>query len=501
MGESNEEMEKNPPKHHAKGSRWPQYLAAVIANMPGFCNGMILGWPSVAIPILQSADSPLGELMTNDEVSFVASLVCLVALFCIPVTNVLSAKFGNKMIGYTVGASFIAHWIIIISTSSKVWIYIARGIGGLASACVFALCPQYTSEIAEDEIRGMLGVFFITLFNLGFLFIHVFAAFMSYSPIAITCLIPPVVFLSLFFRMPETPVNLLLRGKSLEATKSLQWLRGKGADITEELGRLKATVKPAGENMTMSFKEMFSDPGTRRGVLIVMVLCINSQFTGIFVFLSYLGSIFLEAGSDLSHITASIIVATLQLFGTIASSYLVENKGRKFLLILSNLSMTVCLAALGVYFYLKDIGSDVSGISWLPVTSLSVYVVVLSIGVSPLTFVVLTEICLPAVTKFATTMGYCIIWLLTFLLSTFFKTLSDSIGIYVCYWFFAISCTLGALFTHFVMPETKGRAIQEIHFELSGRKKSPFGNANSFVYAPASVNDDTELKETTIGDK
>ncbi|XP_067009869.2 facilitated trehalose transporter Tret1 [Anabrus simplex] len=337
----------------------------------------------------------------------------------------------------------------------------------MAASWNFVLCPQYVSEIAEDAHRGTLGVFFMMFFNIGYLLIYGIAALFSYRSIAILCLIPSLLFLFLFAWMPETPSNLFIRGKDLEAGISLQWLRGKNANIAEELNKLKTNITITNESSTMSFREMFNDYGTRRGLIIVIMLCLNKQFDGIYIILSYLGIIMLETGNNLSHITASAIVGTLQVGGTILSSYLVDRKGRRFLLIVSNVTVSVCLAVLGAFFYLKHLEIDVSNIGWLPVISLSVYMVGIAIGVSPLPFLVITEVCLPAASKSAFTLGYCILWILSFVMANFFITLSDIIGVYSCFWFLSSACIVFALFTFLVIPETKGRPIQDIYRELS----------------------------------
>ncbi|XP_067010114.2 facilitated trehalose transporter Tret1 isoform X2 [Anabrus simplex] len=466
-------------------------------NIPGFCNGALIGWPSVAIPILQGDDSPLGHPMTNEGVALVATLICLTALISIFFANAFIARFGSKIIGYVTGITLSLHWIIVIATRSTAWLYVARSIAGFACACGMAMCPQYVKEISQDEIRGTLGVFFIIMFNTGYLYVNGVAAFLSYNGIAIASLIPCVLFILCFLRMPETPVYLLMKGKTLEASKSLQSMRGKNADISEEMALLKDSLSTSSDNASMTLKEMLTDRGTRRGLFIVVILSINSQLSGIYIFLTYLGSIFLESGSHLSHITASVIVAVLQLLGTIASSYLVENKGRRFLIFLSNGSMASCLVALGIYFYLKQLEVDVSSFSWLPVTSLSVYMVGMAVGLGPLPFVILTEMCLPAATKVASTLGCVGILLPTAILSMSFKSLSILLGLHVCYFSFAVICTLGIVFTYFFVPETKGRPVKEIHLELSGKKNSSGDKRYSIIYSPASINDNSQLNETT----
>lgn len=70
--------------------------------------------------------------------------------------------------------------------------------------------------------------------------------------------------------------------------------------------------------------------------------------------------------------------------GTFMSSQVVDKLGRKILLLISIIPMTICLALLGVYFYMKDIDeASVGSLGWLPLTSLCVYILTFALGFGP----------------------------------------------------------------------------------------------------------------------
>lgn len=99
------------------------------------------------------------------------------------------------------------------------------------------------------------------------------------------------------------------------------------------------------------------------------------QFSGINAVIFFSVQIFKAAGSNLDPNVCAIIVGVVQVLMTFASAALVERAGRKVLLLLSSTVMALCLAVLGVYFYLKDNHHDVSNIGIIPLLSLVMFII------------------------------------------------------------------------------------------------------------------------------
>lgn len=102
-----------------------------------------------------------------------------------------------------------------------------RLLSGLAAGAIFVLVPLYTTEIADEKSRGVLGSFFIFSINLGTLLMFVTGAYTSYRVNALIMMVLPIVFLVTFYLVnPETPQYLFKKGKVQEAEKCLKFLRG-----------------------------------------------------------------------------------------------------------------------------------------------------------------------------------------------------------------------------------------------------------------------------------
>ncbi|XP_023704097.1 facilitated trehalose transporter Tret1-2 homolog [Cryptotermes secundus] len=453
-----------------------QYTAAIIVNIAALSSGSVVGWSAPMLPVLQSDASPTGEPISNEVGSWLGSLMCLGGLLATPLYLFISDHCRRKTTGYLVAVPFIVSWVLIIIANSVIILCIARFTGGMGSGAIIVFASLYVSETAQDSVRGALGSYLTLFTNAGVLFSYVIGSYVSYYTFAYTALVIPVLYIAGLMWLPETPNYLVNRGNYTQAKRSLRWLRGEDDRLVEiELTKLISFVRDRAE--TPSLKDMLSAAGTRRALTVGIILVANLQFCGIFAILSYTVTIFREAGSDLSPNASTILIGALQLAGSCVSSLLIDKAGRKILLLVSNACMAICLAALGGYFFFKFQGSDVSNFGWLPVSSLSVYIAAIALGVAPITFLMVSEIFEPQVKSRAITIIISVMWLLTFLIGKFYTNLSDLLGIHGCYWLFSACCVLGAMFTIILVPETKNRSYESILLELSGgneRKKLNF---------------------------
>lgn len=117
-----------------------------------------------------------------------------------------------------------------------------------------------------------------------------------------------------------------------------------------------------------------------------------NQFCGALAIITYSANIFTESGSDLSPNVSSIIVALIQLTGTVVSFILVDNLGRKILLLISTIGTTAGLFSMGIFSFLQHSGHDLSELGSLPILSLSFTILFSSFGILPLPYVILAEV-------------------------------------------------------------------------------------------------------------
>lgn len=118
-----------------------------------------------------------------------------------------------------------------------------------------------------------------------------------------------------------------------------------------------------------------------------------NQLTGVFALISYTSSIFEQSGSNLSPNASAIVIGAIQLLGSVFSMYAIDKTPRKVLYVLTCLGCILGLLGMGVHGLFSTLNFEfMAKLNWVPIVSLSVVIFVASVGILPLTFIILSEI-------------------------------------------------------------------------------------------------------------
>lgn len=167
----------------------------------------------------------------------------------------------------------------------------------------------------------------------------------------------------------------------------------------------------------------------------------------------------------------TIIVGAVLTISCFIGVLLVDKLGRKALLMMSIVFMTLMLAALGTYFFLLENNyAIVDDLSWLPITSLCIYLVTYAFGYGPLPWLLISEIYSKDYNAIASALNGFFSWILAFIVTASFGSISDVIGIGQTFWMFAGLSFIGIFFTYFVVIETKAKSMADIQRLLAGEK-------------------------------
>lgn len=201
------------------------------------------------------------------------------AISCLPV-GFLMQKFGRKRTMLSLVPVFILGWALVIWAQNFAMLLCGRILLGVAGGAFCVSAPQYSSEIAEKQIRGLAGTFFQLLANTGILFVYVIGAFWSVFWTSLACAVIPLLFGLSFIFMPESPVYLVIEKRDVDATKSFKWLRGDDYNPLVEIDELKKELE---ENQiaNVPFRELLKKRATKRALVIGFGLMIFLQFCGI----------------------------------------------------------------------------------------------------------------------------------------------------------------------------------------------------------------------------
>ena len=212
------------------------------------------------------------------------------------------------------------------------------------------------------------------------------------------------------------------------------------------------------------------------------------QFCGINAVLFNAASIFAVAGFKDGKLV-SISVGLVQFVGTALACLIMDRAGRRILLLVMAVGMVVTLAGLGLYFeiYIQPHGDkapsvalgsishsvEASKISWLSILCIIVFFLCFSLAWGPVPWLVTSEIFPLRARGPACSVAAIANWLFAFIVTYFFENMQESLTIQGTYWFFGGCSLLAFVFVYLLMPETKGKSLEEIE-ALFGIDKSSY---------------------------
>lgn len=342
---------------------------------------------------------------------------------------------------------------------------IGRLLTGFSAGCYTYIIPMYVGEISSDSIRGSMLSLFQLGVNTGLLFVFAVGHFASLLVLNIVCGVIPIFYSFGFLLLPESPAILIRTNREENAKSSLKKLRGKSFNPESEI----ATLKQQNEEEKIqkkSFSEVFRTKSTMKAFIIVMLQFFFFQMSGINVVSFYSTTVFIEAGISLEPGIASIIVASVQIGANLLAVGFSDKFGRKVLLCISNIFMTLGLVGIGMFFNLQSSGANVDNLDWLPVLSLSIFVVAFCIGMGPVSYILYGELFQQDAKPFVAPIAQTFNFLLTFAVGLTFPMMISAMGLAPTFFMFAGFCVLALIFTIFFIPETKGKSAAEIQLLL-----------------------------------
>lgn len=441
----------------------------IPADILPFIVGTASAWSSPIIPKLQNPnldEIPLGRQITTNEASWIGSLLSMGGIVSPLIWGYLVQKVGRKPAGIAVVVPFLVAYLVSAFAQNIALFYFARVLMGIGIGGMFCVVPVYIVEIAEDKNRGLLcalpGCFLVG----GMLFTYVVGPYVSIMIFNLVLSGICACFIPIFWYLaPETPYWLVRKNQDKTALKSLYYLRRRPLkQLEDELERIKTYLKSMTEG---TFLEIFKTRASIKAFIFTVGLTTFQQFSGINVIFSFMQTIFDSTGSYIRPEICSIIVAGVQFVFSVICPLFSDKLGRRTLLLISITGAALAEIVLGTYFFLQDNDKDVSGLGWLPVVSLVIFMMFYNSGMGALPWAIMPEILPANVISRASLLITCIYWLVGWILTQYFADLTDAVGSAGSFWLFAGFCVLYDLFVYFFIFETKGKSLQEINEILS----------------------------------
>ncbi|TKC12818.1 sugar porter family MFS transporter [Pedobacter polaris] len=455
----------------------------LVASLGGFLFGFDMAVISGVLPLVQKQFT----LSAAQEGWFVSSALvgCIIG---VAFSGELSDRLGRKKPLILTAILFIISALGCAIMPDLTGVIGSRLIGGIGIGIASNVVPLYISEIAPSAIRGRLVTYYQFALTFGILVAYLSNAALlngvsiqELSTSGLTNIfnaevwrgmlglgvIPALLFFFGLLMIPESPRWLIQKGRTAEGVSIINRITNQPkAEI--EAGLSKQNIK----NEAGSYKELFA-PGVRKALLIGILLPLFSQFSGINAIIYYGPTILGNAGISLSNsLISQIIFGLANMLFTLVAIWKVDSWGRRPLYLFGTAGATITLILTGICFYYEATTSI-----WLLICVLG-FLACFAFSIGPLKFVVASEIFPSAIRGRALAISIMVMWVADTIVGQITPILLKQIGSAGTFWFFAFFCLVAFVSVYKLLPETKGKSLEQIENDW----KEKGDNDQAFVH-------------------
>ncbi|MDY6267079.1 MAG: D-xylose transporter XylE [Prevotella sp.] len=481
--------------HSENGSRG--YLASIV--MVAVLGGLLFGYDTAVISgaekglqafFLGAPDFKYSDFMHG----FTSSSALIGCIIGSALSGFFAGRLGRKKSLIFAGVCFfISAWgsmepetFGLLPYGKPSWnllivFNLYRVLGGIGVGMASALCPMYIGEISPSNIRGMLvsfnqfaiifGQLVVYFVNFMILGDHTnpiiesvgqgFSQVMSGSdPWSISTgwrymfgseCVPAGLFTLLICFVPESPRYLVMTGRDTKAMSVLSRING-FSKAQEIIADIKATLTTKTEKLfTYGFMCVF----------VGIMLSVFQQAVGINAVLYYAPRIFADMGMG-NPMMQTVIMGVINITFTLVAVFTVEKIGRKPLLISGSIGMGI-----GAFVVALTFGN--SSLNIVTMVALMVYSASFMFSWGPICWVYMAELFPNTIRGTATAIAVAFQWIFNFIVSSSFVpmfnmhlTKGDDFGHWFTYGLYGIICFVAAVFVGKLVPETKGKTLEDM---------------------------------------
>lgn len=430
-------------------------LICAVASIGGFLFGFDMAVISGVLPLMQAQFS-----LTPGQEGWLVSSALVGCIIGVAISGTWSDKLGRRRLLF---AAAILFWVSalgcgLLDTFSN--IIAARIVAGVGVGIASNMVPLYISEMAPAEKRGRyvtyyqlaitIGILAAYISNYGLLSYDGFAALglgdtwnllfveQKWRAMFLVGLLPATLFILGLFFVPESSRWVM---QQKEAAREKDQSAGEGIRETTSQG---------------SYHVLFSK-AMRRPLLLGILLPLFSQFCGINAIIYYGPTILKDAGVSMDNSYQSqILFGAANMLFTFIAIWKVDQLGRRPLYLIGSFCASLSLILTGVFFYLDDIPG-----LWILLT-VTLFLASFAFSIGPLKFVVASEIFPTAIRGKALGMSIMVMWVADALIGQLTAVMIRELGIAYTFCLFGLFCVVVFISVFKLLPETKGKTLEEI---------------------------------------
>jgi sugar porter (SP) family MFS transporter len=395
----------------------------------------------------------------------------------------LADRWGRTRVMVFGAILFFASSILSAIAWSAFDLAIWRFMAGVGIGIASVIAPAYIAEIAPARLRGRMGSLQQLAITVG-----IFAALLSDQLLAeaaggasnelwfgweawrwmfLVCVIPAAVYGILALRIPESPRYLVAKGRDDEARAVLESVLGPEEDVDDRIAQIHRSIA-VDEKNAQEGSLKGSTFGLKPIVWVGILLSVFQQFVGINVIFYYSTSLWQSVGFDeSSSLGISVVTSITNVLVTLVAIFLVDRVGRKPILLIGSVLMTLSLATMAVAFLFATTdasGAVTLGAPWGPIALVAANVFVIGFGASwgPLVWVLLGEMFPNRIRAAALGVAAAMQWIANFAITLTFPPLLSAFGASVPYLMYAAFAALSFFFVFTKVPETRGVELEDM---------------------------------------
>lgn len=335
-----------------------------------------------------------------------------------------------------------------------------RFLGGIGVGASSVTAPIYISEISPAASRGKLVALFQFNIVLGILISYLSNYLIgqesesSWRWMMGVQAFPSLLFLVLLRFVPESPRWLILRkGQIAEARETLKVINPSGYE--EELYAIRNDVQNEHQSEALFSRK------NRFPVFLAITFAIFNQVSGINAIIYYAPRIFEMTGlGKQSSLLSSVGIGFVNFLFTLLALSFIDRVGRRTLMLIGSLGLIITLGLVSRAFYLNEFNG------FMVTIFLLVYIAFFAFSQGAVIWVFISEIFPNQVRAKGQTLGSMTHWVMAALIAFIFPMLTESLGGGNTFLFFCVMMVLQLLFVWKIMPETKGKSLEQLEGTL-----------------------------------
>ena len=391
----------------------------------------------------------------------------------------LADRYGRRPILLQSGLIFSVGALISAFAPNLSILLLARIVLGAGVGAASVLVPVYIAELAPARLRGALVAGFQLLTTLGIVVGYgvnaAFADTQAWRWSLGLAAVPGLLLAAGVLLVPESPRWLVARERSDEAARLLRRVRGR-ADVTQELAEIETVHRQEAAESRGGWRDLRTG-WVRPMVLAGVLVAFFANACGINLVIYYAPQILQSVGMGSSaSLLATVGLGVVNVVFTVVGMALVDRVGRRPMLLIGAIGMTLSLAALAVVLAHPGF----AGAAALSMLFLSLYIVVYAASPGLVAYVVISEIFPLHVRAKATALATFAIFATNLVIGLTSLPMLEKLGSTTTFGLFTAICLVFVIFC-LKLPETKGKTLEQLeeHFRAGSPTEAPLPSSPS----------------------